>query len=93
MQRARQATSSLFTAWRRKFETNPSSVPVACLGGCAWTASVRYAPRRVPRLATPRRRWLPYPGGYVKTVKTVKTALKTDCETGENRENRHMPLK
>ena len=28
-----------------------------------------------------------------KHVKTVKTVVKTDCRTGENRENRAMPFK
>ena len=85
---------TVLAAWRRNtVPTEPSSVQLARLGGSAWSACVHSAPRRVPRLVMPRRRWLQYLGKPVKTVKTVKTVVKTGCRTGENRENRVMSSK
>ena len=65
----------------RQFQTKPDGVPFACLGASSWSPSVRSAPRRVPRVAMPRRRLLPYPGSYATNVNNV---VNTDCKTRDN---------
>ena len=87
------ARAVLATRRRKKVPNEPCGVQSACRGSYTRCARGRSAPRRAPLLAMPRRRLLQYPGSSEKTVNTVNTAVKTDCKTHENRENRYMLLK